>query len=244
MTTTGKVAVSVLAAAICFGLQLGSALAESKRILVYGDSNTYGWTAPGTRHGSESRWGAVMGTALGGEYEVIEAGLSGRTTDIADNSLYGGAGFDGSASLQGTIAENMPLDLVVIMLGTNDYKAPYNRSALRVALGAGKLIDQVNQVGGGAWTNFPTPRVLLVAPPAIGPNLANNPAFVELFAGGIEKSEAAPAMFEKVAQMADAAFFDANSVASADAPDGIHMSADAQRKLGHALADKVLEILK
>src|SRR3712207_6385036 len=120
-----------------------------KRIMGYGDSNTWGYipveSGPTTRYPADGRWPGVLKAALGLGYEVIEEGLSARTTDIPDPTLphISGAGLDGSAYLSPALATHLPLDLVVIMLGTNDVKKMFDRSPLRVALGVGKLIDIV-----------------------------------------------------------------------------------------------------
>jgi lysophospholipase L1-like esterase len=99
----------------------------------------------------DSRWPGVLQKELGSGYEVIDEALNGRTTDASDNRLSG-AGLDGSAYLPAAIASQHPLDLVIIMLGTNDLKAAYNRTPYRIALGAGHLIDICNTIGGGIGT--------------------------------------------------------------------------------------------
>ncbi len=102
-----------------------------RRVMCFGDSNTWGLvpvaTPPSVRHPRAQRWPHVMAAALGGDVTVIEEGLNGRTTDAADPlaPLLGGAGLDGSAYFPAALASHLPLDLVIIMLGTNDTK-PWN----------------------------------------------------------------------------------------------------------------------
>ena len=79
-----------------------------------------------------------------------------------------GAGLDGSAYLSPAIASHLPLDLVIIMLGTNDTKAIYDRSAFRIALGVGHLTDIVRATGGGVGTEYPSPKVPGPGPAAFG----------------------------------------------------------------------------
>src|SRR3954470_24661918 len=127
----------------------------AKRIMIYGDSNTWGYipveSGTTTRYPEDVRWTGVLRAALGPGYEVIDEGLSARTTDLPDPTLpqISGAGLDGSAYLPAAIATHLPLDLVVIMLGTNDLKAMYQRTPLRIALGVGKLVDLVATTKGG-----------------------------------------------------------------------------------------------
>jgi lysophospholipase L1-like esterase len=128
---------------------------------------------------------------------------------------------DGAAYLPACLASHLPLDFVVIMLGTNDLKAHFARSPLRIALGAGRLVDIVQQINGGIGTPYASPKVLLICPPPLG----DMAFFADEFAGGLEKAKAAGALF-----------LDAGTVISTDGPDGLHLSAAAQTALGKAVA--------
>ena len=127
--------------------------------------------------------GRACSAKLGSGYEVVVEALNGRTTDLADTTVpqVSGAGLDGAAYLPAAIASHVPLDLVVIMLGTNDLKAMFKRSPLGIALGVGKLVD-LAQTAGEVGTDYPAPKVLVLCPPPLGP-LAPQ-MFADLFAGG------------------------------------------------------------
>lgn len=208
------------------------------RILCYGDSNTWGCgptlQPPAPRHPTDSRWPRVLGAELGPYCEVIEEGLNARTTDTQDpmQPLITGAGVDGAAYLPACLASHLPLDLVVIMLGTNDLKAHFARSPLRIALGAGRLLDIVQRIDGGIGTQYSSPAVLLICPPPLG----EMNFFADEFAGGHDKSRALPPAYAAVAKAAGALFLDAGTVVSTDGPDGLHLSAEAQIALGRAVA--------
>ena len=209
------------------------------RILCYGDSNTWGASgdepSPGVRHPPDARWPRVMADQL--DVELVEEGLNGRTTDVADptHPEIGGAGLDGAAYLPACLASHLPLDLVVVMLGTNDLKAMFARSPLRIALGAGRLLDIVQTIGVGVGTAYPGPRALLVCPP----RLAAMQEFAEMFAGGHAKSAALPPFYAALAGASGAGFLDANTVIATDGADGLHFTAAAQRALGHGVAAAV-----
>lgn len=219
-----------------------------KRIMVYGDSNTWGYipveSGPTTRYSADVRWPGVMETELGSEYEVIEEGLSARTTDVADPSLphISGAGLDGSAYLSSAIATHQPLDLVVIMLGTNDVKDMFDRSPFRISLGIGKLIDIVKQTGGGVGTSYPAPNVLVLSPPPLG-NVAPE-GRAERFAGGVEKTEALPPLYEAISDAAGAEFYDVGAVATTDGIDGVHFTPETHNAIGVGVSEKVISILE
>jgi lysophospholipase L1-like esterase len=225
--------------------------AAPKRVLVFGDSNSWGWVPkegviPSERYPEDQRWPNVMQAALGEEYEVVVDALSGRTTDVADPSFpqLDGAGLDGDAYLPAAIAAHLPLDLVVVMLGTNDTKAMFRRSPFRIALGAGMLVDAVQRsvdMFGGGWYTYPAPDVLLVCPPPLG-KLAGLTA--EAFAGGEERSRGMPEAYRRIAEAAGAAFFDAGTAIQTDGVDGVHFTAATQRKLGEAMAGQVKAALE
>lgn len=243
--------IRIIAALILLIVTASSGAAdEPRRILVFGDSNSWGWipvekAIPTERYPADTRWPGVMRNELGEGYEVVVDALSGRTTDVDDPTFPSltGAGLNGSKALPAVIAAHLPLDLVVIMLGTNDTKAHFERSAFRIALGAGELISIAQDSGamfGGGWYAYPAPRVLLVAPPPIG----EQRVFGELFAGGIERSRAMASAYALIAEAAGAAFFDAGSVIETDGVDGIHFSAEAQRTLGRAMTEQVRALLE
>lgn len=230
----GALALTILAAE--------PAAAASKRVMVYGDSNTWGALSveegvPIARYDERQRWPGVLREALGDDWEVVEEGLSARTTDVADPTLprISGAGLDGSAYLPAAMATHLPLDVVVIMLGTNDLKVMFDRSPLRIALGAGRLVDIVQTTDGGVGTEYPDPEVLLLAPPPLG----KLDFLAEPFAGGEEKSKQLAPLYAAVAGAAEAEFLDIGGVTTTDGADGVHFSADGQRKIGLAVAEKV-----
>ena len=228
-----------------------AAQAAPKRILVFGDSNSWGWIpqatgVPSERYPPEQQWPRVMQGLLGTDYEVVIDALSGRTTDAPDpGAPMTGAALDGSAYLPAAIAAHFPLDLVVIMLGTNDTKAVFKRSPFQIALGAGKLVGIVQSSGnmfGGGWYSYPAPRVLLVAPPPLG----KQTVLAETFKGdvGVERSKGLAAVYRKIAEAAGVNYFDAASAIQTDGSDGVHFSGETQRKLGAAITEQVRAVLK
>lgn len=217
--------------------------ADDERVLVFGDSLTWGWVptepiTPTTRHEEAERWTSVMAEALGDGYDVVVDGLSGRTTNIDDPN---DPKLNGADYLPSLLAANEPLDLVVILLGTNDTKAYLDRTPFEIGLGAGELINIVHESPGWEWTDYPTPEVLLVSPPPLGTEI--DPAAAEAFAGGLEKSQALPAVYENIALAAGESFFDAGTVIETDGVDGIHFTAETNRTLGQAVAEAVRQVL-
>ena len=211
-----------------------------KTILAYGDSNTWGAVpqparGAGGRFAPEVRWPGVCRAALGGEAWVVEEGLNGRTTCVDDP--VEGRHKNGQRLLLPLLETHAPLDLVVVMLGTNDLKARLAMQAGDIADGAGTLVDIVRRSAAGVGGS--APAVLLVAPAPLAPLTWLG----EMFAGGPEKSQRLAVEFARVAAAFGVAFLDAGSVVASSAVDGIHLDADAHRRLGHAIAGRAAVLL-
>jgi lysophospholipase L1-like esterase len=205
-------------------------------VLCYGDSNTWGFDpARGERFSSEQRWPGVLQKALGAGYHVIEEGLGGRTT-VWEDPIEGHK--NGKEYLIPCLATHSPLDLVIIMLGTNDLKVRFSVTAQDIAAGAGILVDIINK--SGTPKNTKTPRVLLLAPPTLG----KLTELKEMFEGGREKSRRFSKHFKAVADMYGCEFFDTSTVIKSSDIDGIHLEKEAHQQLGKAVAREVKRILK
>jgi lysophospholipase L1-like esterase len=214
-----------------------------QRILCFGDSLTWGWVpvtdgAPTGRYPDQQRWTGVLAEQLGGECTIIEEGLNARTTSVDDPT---DGRLNGSAYLPACLASHLPLDLVIIVLGTNDTKAYFQRSPLDIALGMSTLVAQVLTSTGGVGTGYPAPKVLVVAPPPLAP--MPHPWFRLIFDGGQEKTAQLADAYEALASFMNVNFFDAGSVISTDGIDGIHFTEQNNHDLGVALAHRVREII-
>jgi lysophospholipase L1-like esterase len=202
-------------------------------IVCFGDSNTYGADpSGGGRHPREVRWPRVMERALGADFEVIEEGLNGRCT-VWDTPIEKGR--NGLDYLYPCLRSHAPVDLVIIMLGTNDLKSVYGRTAADIACGAARLVDEAK--GSLAGPDAMPPRVVLVSPVPIGPLTAQSEMWG--LAAGVEKSRQLAGMYAIVAQDHGAGYFDAGSVAEVSAEDGIHLDPAGCASLGAALAEVV-----
>ncbi|RME79682.1 MAG: hydrolase [Chloroflexi bacterium] len=207
-----------------------------KTILCYGDSNTWGYDpVMGDRFPPHVRWTGVLQQLLGETYRVIEEGLNGRTT-VWDDPIEGYK--SGKTYLIPCLESHRPLDLVIIMLGTNDLKARFSLTAYDIARGAGVLVDIVNKSGAGPHGQ--PPQTLLLAPPPV----AHLSDFEEMFAGAAEKSRRLARHYRQVAAEYGCHFFDTGQVIVSSDLDGIHLEAGEHRKLAEALAGQVRKILE
>jgi len=215
------------------------------RILCYGDSNTWGtlgqWKdlgLPSMRFDRAERWPCVMQDDLGDGFEVIEEGLGGRTA-VAEHA--DGAWKNGLAALPTILHSHKPLDLVVIMLGTNDLAQNKHITEDDLYEGACSLIDGVRSCKRlrGDWQN---PDILLIAPIEVRPShpLGRTEVY-QKFRGDIgrELSLKLPEIYRKAAEEKGCYFLNAQEFAVPGAADGVHMEAKSQIRLGHAVADYI-----
>jgi len=207
---------------------------EVRTILCFGDSNTWGSPPGGNgRHPWDVRWTGVVQNSLGTAFRVIEDGLGGRTTCFEDPFT---PHRNGLSYLPVSLETHAPLDLLIVMLGTNDLKANFNLSALDISRGAASLLVVAK--------NFrpEIKHVLLVSPPhVIG---TDDFEISQQFPDGIEKSKSLSAYYQQLAEGRGCHFFDAASVAQTSPIDGIHLDARNHKILGDGLAHKILAIFE
>jgi lysophospholipase L1-like esterase len=201
-------------------------------ILCYGDSNTHG-TVPMAhaddvrRFGPKQRWTGVMQAGLGQEYCVIEEGLPGRTS-VFDDPIDG-AHKNGRSCLLPCLESHWPVDIVILMLGVNDLKARYGLAPYDIACGAGALVAAIKAITSA--TGKPA-EIILVAPPPIVCTGWLSP----MFAGGDEKSQLLPQLFQAQAERHGVGFLDAGRFISVSRTDGIHFDENGHGVLGKAIA--------
>ncbi len=206
-----------------------------KTVLCYGDSNTWGYDpATQTRYPRDVRWPGVLRKELGDDYLVIEEGLNGRTT-VWDDPIE--LDKNGATYLRPCIQTHKPMDLVIIMLGTNDLKTRFSLPAYDIASGAGVLVDIVMKSDAGIDDG--APQVLLIAPP----QAVELTGFAEMFEGAIEKSAGFAKHYRRVANEKECNYLNAGEFVKSSPLDGIHLESDMQASLGRAVAAKVKVIL-
>lgn len=218
-----------------------------KTILCFGDSNTWGSIAsdrptvqPSLRYDEHTRWPCVLGEELGPEYRVVEEGLSGRTTIY---SIPSEAYKNGEPYLLPCLLSHRPLDLVIMMLGTNDLRLVYHADYDHLDKGIRRLIEIVqtcSMCGVGAVS----PPILLVSPIRIRHPSGRMDFFNDR--GGevcIERASRYPQTYAAVAREMGCAFLDASLYGEPDPADGLHVTRESHLRLGRAVADKVHEIL-
>jgi lysophospholipase L1-like esterase len=158
---------------------------------------------------------------------VDEEGLCGRTTcreDPVEGDL------NGLRQVGPILGSHRPLDLVVVMLGTNDLKTRFSPCPYDIAQGAARVVRAIQDSRSGPGDR--APKVLMICPPPT----VHAPVFEAMFGGSVELSKQLPPFYRQFAEETGALFLDAGTVIRSSAVDGIHLDPEEHRKLAEAVA--------
>lgn len=197
-----------------------------KRILAYGDSNTWGFDpATFARYPAEIRWTGLLQKALEPDALILEEGLCGRTTVFDDATIPGA---NGLTALPGILAADSPIDRAIIMLGTNDCKSVFGASSAAITDGLEQCLRNVTAAVDPA-------DILLIAPldltdAALGFGYDDR---------SLRVSREFKQTYKELADKYGTAFFAASDVAQASDVDGQHLTREGH----HALYEAVLKVI-
>lgn len=216
-----------------------------KHIVCFGDSNTHGFCADptdcadgGDRFNENERWTCLLGKALGqDEYLVLEEGMSGRTTVFQDPLHEGVSGLE---VLYPILMTHEPVDLLIIMLGTNDTKQRFGVNAASIAVCMERLVEKAKATP--AWRDG-KPNILVIAPPHMREEMYQNPGAAPMGPGCPEKSRQLAYYYAQMCQRQGCHFLDAQSVAEFNRVDHVHLTRQGHANLAKHLAQLVPALL-
>jgi lysophospholipase L1-like esterase len=215
-----------------------------KTILCYGGSNTWGYKPDATvlipvRYPHNIRWTGILQNELKDKYLIIEEGLNSRTT-VIDDPLYDGR--NGKKYLMPALESHAPLDLVVLMLGTNDLKVRFSLSASEIVWAIETLVQIIRTHSLSA--QIKAPDILVLSPPPVGklPNEEEKLVWGE----AQNKSKQVAHLLKTSASTYKYHLLDTHTFIDASElnVDGIHLPESSHKKLGLAVAKKIEEISK
>lgn len=219
-----------------------------KNILCYGDSNTWGYV-PGKgnletmymeRYPRDIRWTGRLQKIVGNDFYIIEEGLNGRTTTV-DSPIPPDR--NGKNYLAPCLYTHSPLDLVILMLGGNDLKNIFNRSAEDIANGLADLIQIIQSTKYGANMQSP-PKILLIGYPALS-NDEGGKYFgdKDLLMNGVARSKQFNTYFSAVAKKYHCHYFNMAPYVHFSDIDGIHFDENGHAVFAEKIAPEILKIL-
>lgn len=208
-------------------------------VLCYGDSNTHGSKPDKSgRYMVTERWPGILQDLLGGRYYIIEEGLGGRTTDLEHIDSTSKPNRNGLTYFKPCFESHIPLDFVIIMLGTNDLKTAYNRSPKEIAQALKQYPDfvRIHCESNG----IKQPKIILVSPAHMDGNASKfigDQKPVSLYnQESVQKSYQLAEEISKTAEETGCLFFDAAKVTSTG-EDGCHLDLESHNKLANGLAE-------
>ena len=211
-----------------------------KKIVCFGDSNTHGYNSKtGGRFSENERWTKLLDKYLGEEYDIAEEGLEGRTACFEDPLFEGLCGYN---YIYPCIMTHKPIDLLIIMLGTNDVKERFSATPENIAKAMERLIQKVLNTP-EAFRN--KPNILLMCPPAINSGYEETYVYGEMGDNCVEKSRALAPLYKQVAKLKGIHFIDAGSIDGVDMYpyDHMHLSLDAHNNLAKYLAKVIPDMI-
>ena len=214
-----------------------------KNILCYGDSNTWGlnpeWGKTGVRRLPwEVRWTGRLQTELGIDYRIIEEGLNGRSTVFDDPTAPGRNGLE---FFPVCIESHLPLDLIIISLGTNDTKIVLNANEYSIAAGMEMLIKAAKNPF--LYTNHAAPEILIAVPVPLGEGISERTSADSIDAVSVAKSKNLAGYYEDLSLLYDCHYIDLGQYAAASKADHVHLDGQAHARIAQAIGRKIEEIL-
>ncbi len=216
-----------------------------KNILCFGDSNTWGYdhsnydiaTGTAKRMPFDQRWTGLVQSALGEDYRIIEDALNSRTHMVNDQFFPHRRGVD---ALEMALDAHAPLDLVIIQIGVNDLKHMFNLTAGMIAFGTEQLVSRAQT----SYYGYAVPKVLLIAPAPVMPDIDK---YIFGFSYGplaYEKSLALGALYKDVAERYGCGFIDcADLDFKLNTLDGLHYDVEDHAKLAVAVTKAIKNML-
>ena len=209
-----------------------------KTVLCYGDSNTYGYNpSTGLRYSENIRWTCRLQKLLGSDYKVIEEGCNGRTT-VFDDPIEGWK--NGLGYLRPCLNSHKPVDIVVMMLGSNDLKELFHAKPEEIAHGAEILVKDIIDFTGNKQ-GF-VPKIILVSPPEIGEGITSSPFYGNFLENAIGRSREFPKWYKKVAEENGCVFVNAAEYIQPSTVDSLHLSPEGHERLAEVLYETIRRI--
>jgi lysophospholipase L1-like esterase len=207
-----------------------------KRILCYGDSNTWGCSPyDGTRFDENTRWPMVMGSILGEDYFIVEDGLNGRTVlNLSPENRE----VNGIAHINFVIESYLPLDVVLISLGINDVFIGDEVPVRIITEGLAEIIDVIRNCH--KISGYQVPEIVIMAPPRYNTAVEGS----DFFRLQINKLITVPEFYRELASQKDCLFFNASEYVEGSHIDGSHLEAESHILLGRKMAEFILSWIK
>ena len=202
-----------------------------KKIICYGDSNTFGYNpCDASRYDEQTRWTALLQNILGDEYQIIEEGMCDRT-GIANND--NGFLFSAQKHFPKCMSESKEIDILVLWIGTNDLQFKYNLSLEQIEKGLEKLIVIAQNYA---------KKIILIPSVELSDNILDGYFRCQFDNISVLKSKEMSKIYTKLSQIYNLEYFDVNKFVKPSATDGLHYDAEGHRIIAQKLSEFLLKI--
>ena len=205
-----------------------------KKILCYGDSNTFGFNpSDGSRFDNKTRWTALLQEILGTEYEVINEGMCDRTGFVNNPK---GELFSAPKHFPEFTKKSGNIDLLILWIGTNDLQFQYNISLSTIERGLENLIK---------LAKTKAKKILIISPVILNENILKGAFNYQFDKTSIVKSRKVGIVYKKIAEIYNCKLFDINTIVNPSDIDGLHYNSNSHRIIANNLSEFItLEIDK
>ena len=212
---------------------------EKIRILCYGDSNTWGYISGSDhqRYGIGERWTSILENLLGDKYKVIEEGLNSRTL-TSNDTRPGKEGKNGYEYLLPCLDTHDPIDLVILMLGTNELKNTYNKTAKEI----GEMLEEYfvkTILNRKSQIKETYPKLLLVTPPIVNEDVEYKKEDNK-YKGASQKSKELNSIYKEIAKKYNCYFLSNEELETGI--DGVHLTKESHKLLANKLNEIINKI--
>lgn len=199
-----------------------------KKILCYGDSNTYGYNPiDGSRFDEQTRWTALLQSNLGSDYEIIEEGACDRT-GFVDNDK--GFLFSAQRHFPKVIAKTKNVDILILWIGSNDLQFKYDISFHQINKGLEQLILDVNRK---------VDKIIIIPSVILNENILEGNFKSQFDSTSISKSKKSGKIYKKLSQIYGLDFFDVNEFVKPSQIDGLHYDKEGHKIISEKLSDYI-----
>ena len=200
-----------------------------KKILCYGDSNTFGFKPnDGERHDKNSRWTGILQNKLGDNFEIIEEGMCDRT-GFVDNPK--GFIFSAQKHFPELISNINKVDIIILAIGTNDLQFLYDVNDETIENGLKTLINLAKEK---------SDEIILIPPVILDENILKGFFSFQFDKTSIEKSKHVGEIYKKLAKAMCCEIFDFNEFVKPSKLDGLHYDENSHK----IIAEKLYEFTK
>lgn len=205
-----------------------------KRILCYGDSNTWGYISGSDhlRYDNTQRWTKILQNKLGDTFEVIEEGLNSRTLFSEEPGKEGKNGF---AYLKPCMDTHDKIDLFILMLGTNELKFEFNNDAITILNMIKRYVEFIANYK--SQIDKTTPKILISGVPLVSEN-SEYSKDKNKYVGASAKSEQLNILMKEYSYKYNILYIDNTDLETG--VDGVHLTKESHQ----ILADKLCAIIK